>query len=1109
MSSFKRIDRLKEHILSGSAARALTAELMSSTGRDDFFIVFLSVCNKKERARVFRGTGSTLMHAWYNAERSLSGFCEKTPLTGEWVKADIVTGYEEIPSIGLNKIMLKEKWINFCRSGISLDADFNTAFLEAEVNGNKLITYYTEREIADNAVDYNANRIHLENVNQYLKVHYGAEPVEHVPKKITIFSARGFFCSEDNQICELYSDGMDYGRRRVDEVTGDVVREVIVGASQYLARQIGTDGKFIYGYYPVFDNRLKNYNIVRHASTIWSLINLYRMSGDKGLIPRLDSAMSYMAQYIENKDTNTAYLVEKDAEGTGGEIKLGANGVAIIMYTEYMDVFRNENYVDMVRKLANGILEMQNPATGEYRHILEYPGFGRGSEYRTVYYDGEATFALARAYTYTKEQKYLTAAQAAIENFIAKNYIKHRDHWVAYALFEVTKYVNDVRYYEFALRNADENLHSIYNRATSYHTYLEMLMAAWRTYQRAVKYNVNSRYIREYNPVTFAQTIYFRARHMLNGCFYPEVAMYMKSPWKVAGSFMVRHHNFRVRIDDIQHFIGGYFFYSLYYNEIRAHLSEKFIRGLDASKAIRDIAEEVVDEPESEYVPAADAKTSAVYHLNKDFGGVLGAIEDCAVNRLEMFKNAGIKSKIITSAHNLNLHDNMKKHAVSEKDYENIYDFFQRTWQVKRKKISIDDLFSPDVYKWKKITYDHLPGDVDYKVYLSKKRIAYAHYENESTLVYINRFDMSNRRIKRCFYDCRGFLSYEKFLNIRGETMMEAYYTPRGEKVIEKYYEACGEKQNLTKIVLKAGGKWFELADNDALIAFYLDSIVVPGKDYLIADKNATYTKALTLMQSKVGKAAVLQARHTVGNDTHIDEIIDGYKRLFKSLDRFDAVVSLTKKQNLDVVRRYNNAKQMTVIPPAVPKRLRDICKQIPMTNAPKIITVARFERRERLALAILAFSGVVKKYREAEFHLFGSGGEVEKELRELISTLKLEKSVKLRGMVENMHEEFMSSKLYVATSAHEGFPLGLLEASAYGIPAVAFDIKYGPGELIDDGKTGFLTGESTDELADKIISLLDDSKLYEEFSNNAYTKAFGFDEEKIIDRWKKLFTKR
>ena len=57
---------------------------------------------------------------------------------------------------------------------------------------------------------------------------------------------------------------------------------------------------------------------------------------------------------------------------------------------------------------------------------------------------------------------------------------------------------------------------------------------------------------------------------MLNGFFFPEYAMYMRCPDKILGSFMVRHDGFRVRIDDVQHNIGGFYLYYKNYSRLLA-----------------------------------------------------------------------------------------------------------------------------------------------------------------------------------------------------------------------------------------------------------------------------------------------------------------------------------------------------------------------------------------------------------------------------------------------------------------------------------------------------------------------------------------------------------
>ena len=588
MSGFRRVAKLKDIVLSDHVSGKLKEELRANTGRDDFFTVFLSVCNKKERAMVFHGSGNTLPVAWGNAEKRLNEFSKKQvskkkPFSAAWVKADVVTQFEEVPTADLYKIVVEARWHFFARVGISFDSNFSRAFLEAEVNGNKMLSYtYSQSDINAGNIDYDSTLLDLKNINYYLKTYYGGAPIAEAPEKIITFNARGFFCDENDSVYELYCDEMDYGRRRIGLVDDKVINEAIVGASEFLVRQIDGDGRFIYGYFPIFGSQITGYNIVRHASTLWSIINLYRISGDDSLIPMLDKAIGYIDGFIAYKDEDTAYLVEKEVN----EVKLGASGVAIIMYTEYMNVFKTDKFVEIVKKLANGILELQDPEIGKYYHVLNFPDFSRKDEMRTVYYDGEATFALARAYSFTKEEKYLDGAKAAVEYFIREDYIKHRDHWVAYSLLEVTKHAGDVRYYEFALRNIDRNLKGVYERETSFHTYLEMLMTGWQTYQRALREGVESEYISSYDPKRFAETIYYRARHMLNGYFYPEYAMYMKFPSSIAGSFHVRHHSYRVRIDDVQHFIGGYYFYCIYYDEIRALLSADFIRSLDKSEPL-------------------------------------------------------------------------------------------------------------------------------------------------------------------------------------------------------------------------------------------------------------------------------------------------------------------------------------------------------------------------------------------------------------------------------------------------------------------------------------------------------------------------------------------
>ena len=545
-----------------------------NVAKKDLYVIFFSICDKKDRALVFKGTGPTINDAWENGYRNVRKYLsDNANYKLAWVKVDIVDEVTKIESTDLNKRIVADYFSFFYRKGLAFDENFDMAFLESELNGNKMLIYYTEKDLAAKKIAYESNRFHLENINNYLKKYYGKGPIKSVPAQVFEFSTKAFFSDGKDKLYPLYNNGHDTGRRVIEETTGDVVKDILIKASAFLNNEVMENGKFHYGYFPIFGNEMRNYNILRHASSLWSLINLYRMTKDEAVLSNLDLAIKYMLDgFIAYKDQDTAFLVEHEA----GEIKLGGNGVACIMLTEYMDVLGTDQYMDLVRALANGIIFMQNK-DGSFVHVLEYAGFELKEEYRTVYYDGEAVFGLTRAYSLTKEEKYLEAAKIGIENLIAKDYIKHRDHWVAYAFNEITKHIPAPRYFEFAMRNVKENLKGIYKRETSYHTYLELLVISWQTYERWLESGVEVPYMDDFDVAQFAQTIYRRARHMLNGFFYPELAMYMKYPGQITDGFMVRHHSFRTRIDDVQHFIGGCYYYTIYYDKIKKYLSETFL----------------------------------------------------------------------------------------------------------------------------------------------------------------------------------------------------------------------------------------------------------------------------------------------------------------------------------------------------------------------------------------------------------------------------------------------------------------------------------------------------------------------------------------------------
>jgi glycosyltransferase involved in cell wall biosynthesis len=114
---------------------------------------------------------------------------------------------------------------------------------------------------------------------------------------------------------------------------------------------------------------------------------------------------------------------------------------------------------------------------------------------------------------------------------------------------------------------------------------------------------------------------------------------------------------------------------------------------------------------------------------------------------------------------------------------------------------------------------------------------------------------------------------------------------------------------------------------------------------------------------------------------------------------------------------------------------------------------------------------------RHIVFKLAGDGPEKEP-IFSLIKKYELENTFKLEGNVNDMGHFYDGLDLYLNTSLHEGIPMSVLEAMAYGLPIVAPRVGGFP-EIIQDGVHGFLVeNRNPTDFADRCFSLYEDDQL-------------------------------
>jgi len=151
--------------------------------------------------------------------------------------------------------------------------------------------------------------------------------------------------------------------------------------------------------------------------------------------------------------------------------------------------------------------------------------------------------------------------KSACDSIIANRYEEAHDHWLAYCSNELVKYLPEKQYFSFAVRNVNGFVDFIRERLTTYPTLLELSMAFHDTLLLLDNYPDFQDVLDGFNVAEFYRALHIRANYLVNGFFFPEMAMFYKYPKTILHGMFIRHHAFRVRIDDVEHYLSGFVAY--------------------------------------------------------------------------------------------------------------------------------------------------------------------------------------------------------------------------------------------------------------------------------------------------------------------------------------------------------------------------------------------------------------------------------------------------------------------------------------------------------------------------------------------------------------------
>ena len=471
-------------------------------------VVFLSVSDGRRRARVFSGAARGLIQAVDRAAARAAA----SPVKARWIKLDVVTDVQAFPPEKSDQM----RKIGPTLHGLAFSSPDAPALIPETLTASP-------------------------------------PPLAVLPlKKQTSYRFR---------TAAFFTDGAEYlalyrGHRRFEKLDRGMLLAAARLGGAYLSKATGSDGRFAYNYLAASGRNAAGYNALRHAGTIYAMMELYEITRDKDLLSAASVAIGHMVRAIHPApgDPQAACLIEN------AHAKLGGNGLAMLALAKYTTATGDRRHMKTITKLGRWVLNCQGPSGGFNVHKQAYPS-GRATHFRSEYYPGEAMFALTRLHGLDGQGKWLDAAERAAGYLIDvrdSDKIIH-DHWQLYALNELYRQRPKKAYLAQAMRIANAIVEA-QNRKPAHPDWLGSFKEPPRSTPTATRMEgLTAAYAlaRDFNRPDDAKRILEALRlgiaHQMQAQIRPETAMYMKDPRQSLGGVRRSLSRFDVRIDYVQH----------------------------------------------------------------------------------------------------------------------------------------------------------------------------------------------------------------------------------------------------------------------------------------------------------------------------------------------------------------------------------------------------------------------------------------------------------------------------------------------------------------------------------------------------------------------------
>ncbi len=507
-----------------------------------------------------------------------------------------------------------------------------------------------------------------------------------------------------------------------------------------------------------------------------------------------------------------------------------------------------------------------------------------------------------------------------------------------------------------------------------------------------------------------------------------------------------------------------------------------------------------------------------------------GGLTHASLRQASTFADAGYDTDILTFRYEPRFPEIVRKLKEKNKVSKNvrIRSLFDERAGYQDERIQTDSI-KVDISDYKKEYEISKRGSHNaYRLYKEGKYEKYISLRADDTLDFIDYFNNEGERTHRAHYNYYGDMTRVKYYSSEENKMRkDVFFDKDGDSFLIMWWNPATEERvrvtNLAKnhmILSETDG------DTNQHKAEWLKKVVgeTNTPPVLISDTRSTDELLILLGDTEAKRAIRPHSNHLKDPDDPKSELNIRNRSAIKNIDKVDALIVLTEKQKMDIAKRFGHEEKIYVIPnyyeahqsektiksfiKTTFRETKNLLRGKPPSfkrDMKKVVIISRFSSIKNIDHIIKAFKHVVEAIPEAQLEIWG-GGNKKKDYLQLIDDLELKKNVSIKGYTQNPGKIYRSGALSAVTSKAEGFSLSVMESMVNATPVISYDIRYGPSDMIDDGKNGYLIKKGDiDTLSEKMVSMLKDPEKTREMGKEARYK---MDEKFNIDSYReKWFT--